>query len=89
MDTDTGKLVVAADTSIEDFRTKLDSMMERVDDGEYKWNCIVCGKVSKKISHARSHVETHIEGLSYPCNKCGTIRRTSDGLRSHISKCRK
>ena len=35
--------------------------------------CIICGKskTSKDMSNMRRHVETHIEGLSYPCQMCG------------------
>ena len=31
----------------------------------------------------RAHIETHIQGLSYPCNQCGTVDRTSATSRMH------
>ena len=64
-------LVVSGETSFEDLKLKLDSMLERCDDGENKWKCVVCGKMSSYKAHMRSHVEKHIKGLSYPCNQWG------------------
>ena len=59
---DSCKILVAADTTMEDLRVKLDSMMERVDDGEFKWKCTVCGKETKGNSLAigRSDMRRHI-----------------------------
>ena len=82
---DTGKLVAGFDTSTEDLKATLDSMMERIDDGDHKWKCTVCGKQSTRKDHSRTHVETHIEGLSYPCNQCSKVSRSSSGLAVHIS----
>ena len=61
------------DTNKEDHKVKLDSMMVKAKNGEY--TCKVCGKAFKKPAHMREHVETHIEGLSYPCNQCGKVSR--------------
>ena len=88
----TEKHLVAADTTMEDLKVKLNSMMDRVDDGENLWRCSVCGKTNKGKDRAiarqdmRRHIETHIDGLSYPCNKCDKISRSSNALNVHISK---
>ena len=88
----TEKNLVAADITMEDLKVKLNSMMDRVDDGENQWRCPVCGKTTKGKDRAiarqdmRRHIETHIDGLSYPCNKCDNISRSSNSLNSHISK---
>ena len=82
---ETKKVIVSADISTEDLKAKIDSMMERVDYGEYKWKCIVCGKASIKKAHTTAHIEIHIKGLSYPCNQCGKVSRSSGALASHIS----
>ena len=82
---DKGKLSVIADTSTEDLKATLDSMMERVDYGDYKWKCNVCGKKSARKDHTRSHVQTHIEGLSYPCNHCDKVSRSTSALAVHNS----
>ena len=82
---DNGTLSVIADTSTEDIKATLESMMERVDDGDYKWRCTVCGKKSARKDHSRTHAETHIEGLSYPCNHCDKVSRSTSALAVHIS----
>ena len=76
-----GKLVVPLDAYKEDLKAQLESMMVKAEDGEFKWICKVCGKSvqGKNWGHAKSnmrvHIETHIEGLSYPCNQCGKVSR--------------
>ena len=84
---DSGKILVAADTSMEDLKVKLDSMMEEHSDGEYKWKCTVCGKATKgnDARDMRRHIETHMEGLSYPCNQCGQISRLSNALKCNMT----
>ena len=83
---DHDKLVVSADITVEDLRYKLDSLMEKVNVEDNIWKCTVCGKETQKNTarkNLRVHVETHIEGLSYPCNQCDTINRTSATSRMH------
>ena len=79
-------MVAADDDKIRfaaDLRVKLDSLMERAADGEHVWKCTVCGKSTKgnnARSHMRGHIEIHMEGLSYPCNQCDKICRSSNAL---------
>ena len=85
---DAGKMLVAADTTMEYLRVKLDSMMEEHDDGENKWKCTVCGKATKGNDARRDmrrHIETHMEGLAYPCNQCGKVSRSSNALKAHMT----
>ena len=80
---------VAAGTSVDALRVKLDSMMERIDDGDYRWKCTICGKTTKGEKSSRDmrrHIETHMDGLSFPCNQCGTVSRSSNALNLHVSK---
>ena len=76
----------------EDLKTQLDSMMVMAEDGEIKYECTICGKTAKTTKWAtaklnmRGHIETHIEGLSFPCNQCDMVSRTSNGLRLHVRK---
>ena len=86
---DSGKICVPADTSMEDLRVRLDSMMERIDDGEYKLKCTVCGKTTKGTKSGldmRRHIETHMEGLLYPCIQCDRVSKSSDSFRHHVTK---
>ena len=78
---DTDKLHVPIDTNKEDLKAQLDSMMVKAEDGETKWICTICGKAAKGRDwgiakfNMRKHIETHMEGLSYPCNQCGKVSR--------------
>ena len=76
-----------ADNSMEDMKSKLDSMIERVDGRDDILKCTVCGKgtMGKNAKTIlRQHIETHIEGLSYPCNQCDTVSKTSNNLKVHV-----
>ena len=55
--------------------------------GGYK--CTFCGKTCIGKSSKRDtqrHIETHIEGLSYECQICHKILRSSDSIRQHKYK---
>ena len=82
------EIVVDGNSSMDDFKLKLDSMMEKVDDGVYTWKCTVCGKGTKEVArrNMRSHIETHIEGLSYPCSQCDVVSRSRNSLNVHVSR---
>ena len=82
------KIRVNGDSSMEDLKLKLDSMMEKVYDGVYTWKCTVCGKRTKEVArrNMRTHIETHIEGLSYPCNQCDVVSRSSNSFNVHVSR---
>ena len=64
---------------------KIESMMVRILVGENKWKCKVCGKETKsgKTQMAR-HVESHLEGVSHPCNQCGKVSRSSNNLLTRV-----
>ena len=40
-------------------------------------------QITKKKSHIKEHVESHIEGLSFPCQSCGKKCRSRQALRFH------
>ena len=85
-----GRLGVASNTTEDELNAKIQSMMEKVDDIENAWRCTVCGKETRGKAVARNnmhrHIETHLEGLSYPCNLCGKVSRSSNGLQKHVSR---
>ena len=65
---------------------KIDGMMEKLGD---IWRCTVCGKVaedSKARGNLKRHVETHLEGISHPCDICGHSSTSSGGLYQHKAK---
>ena len=86
-----GKMGVASDTTEDELNAKIQSLMEKVNDVENSWRCTVCGKETNgkgawTRNNMHRHIETHLEGLSYPCNLCGKVSRSSNGLQKHISR---
>ena len=50
------------------------------------WACLQCAYTSKQRSHLREHVQKHIEGLEFPCHRCGKISKSSHTFRDHMRK---
>ena len=85
---DVADMVVSSDITEENLGDKIDSMMETFNDGEIIAKCTVCQKENRGSNakkNMRQHIETHIEGVSYPCNQCGKVSRSSSALRMHIN----
>ena len=81
---DVGNIIVSADESMADHDAKLESLMERHTDGDNMWKCTFCGQKRNKRSDMVRHIETHMEGLSYPCNQCGKISRSKKIPNTHV-----
>ena len=83
---ESGKSLVSAD--MDNLKVQIQSMMENTTDydGENKWKCTVCAKVTRFQRDMRRHIETHIEGVSYPCNLCGAVKRSSNALNIHKTR---
>merc|ERR1719347_1600704 len=62
----------------DDVRETIASMLVKLPDG--MWSCVQCGKTSKLRKDVGRHVETHIQGVSYPCNLCGKTYRSVNSL---------
>ena len=69
--------------NIEELDHKINDMIEKVD-GTQRRRCIPCGKLSRGSSDAREHAETHIDGLSFPCQYCEKTFRSRLSLKTHI-----
>ena len=83
---ESSKMIVRVDSNIEDLKTKIETLMENINDGERnKWRCKVCGKIALLKNDVRRHVESHIEGVSHPCNLCGKVSRSNSALKVHVS----
>ena len=52
------------------------------------WRCTKCGKQAEnhRKHNLFRHAETHLEGVSFPCNKCEKKSKSSHGLAQHIDK---
>ena len=79
-----GYVKMYIDTNMEDIKTKIDSLGERIEEGGFKWKCTVCGKMTQKKGDIGRHIETHLEGVSHTCNQCGKVSRSSKALSMHV-----
>ena len=70
---------------IDDLNKNLNSMVEKING---IWTCKMCGKTNNinNKKDLRRHAETHIEGVSHPCNICGKSCRSGNNLRVHIQR---
>ena len=66
---------------------KISEMVEigKFDGNMRRW-CIPCGKLSRGTSDAKEHAETHIEGLSFPCQYCEKTFRSRHSRKQHSLK---
>ena len=71
--------------NIEELDHKINDMIEKVD-GTMRRRCIPCGKLSRGSSDAKEHAETHIEGLSFPCQYCEKTFRSRHSLKVHFTR---
>ena len=93
--TDSGTTVAVVEThvsvNLEDLDDQIRSMITKSDvnsaTGQGKMaSCNACGKQGP-LKFMPQHIEAyHITGLSHPCNTCGKISRSRDGLRRHNFK---
>ena len=71
---------------ISELKRTIEQYIERDADG--KFTCTLCGRKGVgEAKNARSnlelHIETHLEGLSFPCQLCGKIFRSRHALKNH------
>merc|ERR1712156_1279892 len=61
---------------------KVNALIERRGD---LLTCTPCGKTMplEKKWAIRRHAEVHLEGMSFPCDTCGKLSKTSKGLSNH------
>ena len=56
----------------------------RTEEGRTIFHCAECNKVAKHRQNMRSHIETHLEGLSFPCQGCERSYKTRNSLKKHM-----
>ena len=80
--------VMVSHPSYQDFtevNSTVTQYIEKCVDGGYK--CTLCGKVDKKqLGHLKNHIETHLDGLSFPCQLCGKTFRSRNALNIHKTR---
>ena len=62
---------------------KFEKLVVQEPDRMYK--CTVCNKKMTHRGSMKRHLETHLTGLSYPCQTCGKTYRSSNSLKTHKS----
>ena len=63
-----------------------EKIKEMIDFNDGVFTCKVCGKTSNKKFVLQNHMETHIKGLSLPCQQCGKTFRSTASLKNHSYK---
>ena len=80
--------------NLDEINQRIDMNMSKNEDGFYTYLYLygICGKVgvekdikNRKVN-MRNHVETHMEGLSFPCQSCDKTFRSRNSLNFHKSK---
>ena len=71
--------------NMEELDQKLEEMYEKQPNG--KFLCHPCGKLTNRKFFAIEHAETHIDGLSFPCQYCDKSFRSRNALRHHNRRC--
>lgn len=74
---------IQSPVNIDEVEAKLRENIVKDEDGTF--SCKLCGKSGVKLSrNMKNHVETHLEGLSFPCQLCGKTFRSSPSFKNHI-----
>ena len=74
-------LISESFSDISELEQTIEQNLLRDDDGMFR--CAMCSKITKNRGHLKEHIETHIEGLSFPCQYCLKPCRTRASLRVH------
>ena len=79
------KLMMAVNNENEtEVEEKINSNIVQNEDG--KLACGLCGKTATTRQNIRNHIQTHMDGLSYPCNSCEKTFRSDVARRMHIHR---
>jgi len=73
-------------SSDSDADVQANSLMDKTVDADNRpvWQCTECNKISKSKANLKKHVEIHMTGLSFSCNYCDKVCKTSNSLNVHI-----
>ena len=86
------KIVVPiSSTDVNDVRKTVQQYIETDSNGKSK--CTICGKEAVGNHHPttarqslENHIETHLEGLSFPCQLCGKTFRSRNSVNVHKTR---
>ena len=78
------KVVVPLSTEdVSEVENMVNQHIEKCSEG---FKCKLCGKTAVLSRNLKNHIETHLEGLSFPCQQCGKTFRSRNALNTHIYK---
>ena len=79
-------MVPLTSEDVSEIENTVNQYIEKCDDGKHK--CTLCGKVEKSghLRHLKNHIETHLEGLSFPCQLCGKTFRSRNAYNAHKTR---
>ena len=69
---------------INEIEEKVNQYVDKLDSKRFK--CTICGKEASRSRNLKNHIETHLEGLSFPCDSCGKTFRSRNSLNCHSTK---
>ena len=75
------EMVPVSSEDVSEVENTVNQHVEKSSDGLYK--CGLCGKTAKHIRNLKNHIETHLEGLSFPCQLCGKTFRSRNSYNTH------
>ena len=82
-------LVAISSEDVNEVKERIKQYIEKNADGKLK--CKICGKeavggVTNSKNNLMNHVETHLEGLSFPCQLCGKTFRSRKAVSNHKTR---
>ena len=84
-------VVPISSTDVNDVRKTVQQYIETDSNGKSK--CTICGKEAVGNHHPttarqslENHIETHLEGLSFPCQLCGKTFRSRNSVNVHRTR---
>ena len=81
--------MVPISNDVSHIKERIRQYIEKDTNGKYK--CTICGKeaaieMKNAKQNLEKHVETHLEGLSFPCQLCGKTFRSKHNFDNHKYK---
>jgi len=78
------KVVVPLSTEeVSEVENMVNQHIEKCNEG---FKCKLCGKTAVLSRNLKNHIETHLEGLSFPCQQCGKTFRSRNAYNTHKYK---
>merc|ERR1712098_19372 len=71
--------------SLDEIEQKIAEYVGKNENNDYI--CNLCGKVGgNRIRNIKNHIETHLEGISFSCGRCGKNFRSRNALNTHVTR---